>query len=226
MNVLTIAIAAILLISMISGGKKGLVKVLFSLAAAVVTILIVMAFEKPFENFLRENTGMYDFLETQVSGFVQERVSSAQSAAGNSLTSQMDALSLPAVVSDAILTAVESAGAKTASAVTAAITAALTGIVFTAAAWLILFVAVRIAVSLVGMVLNAVVKLPVLRQVNAVAGAMIGLFFGLVVVWLVFLLITACTGFPFGEQCMQWINESAFLEFLYNRNPLMTWQLL
>ena len=82
MNILTGVIAIILIGSAAAGWKKGLVKVLFSLAAAIFTLVIVMALQRPASAWLRENTGLYGWLEQGITGFVRERVDAAGVSAG------------------------------------------------------------------------------------------------------------------------------------------------
>ena len=51
------------------------------------------------------------------------------------------------------------------------------------------------------------------------------LLLGLLGIWLFFLVITAAASTASGQQCMQWIRDSAFLDFLYANNPLLRWQI-
>ena len=108
MNILTGVIAIILIGSAAAGWKKGLVKVLFSLAAAIFTLVIVMALQRPAAAWLRENTGLYGWLEQGITGFVRERVDAAGVSAGSSLTRQIQALGLPEILTEGIL--IEAAG--------------------------------------------------------------------------------------------------------------------
>ena len=225
MNILTGVIAIILIGSAAAGWKKGLVKVLFSLAAAIFTLVIVMALQRPASAWLRENTGLYGWLEQGITGFVRERVDAAGVSAGSSLTRQIQALGRPEILTEGILIEAAGQGVALSAGVTETIAGALTELVFSVLSWLILFAAVRILVAVAGAVLGVLTRLPVLRQVNAAAGAAAGLLLGLLGIWLFFLVITAAASTASGQQCMQWIRDSAFLDFLYANNPLLRWQI-
>ena len=179
MNILTGVIAIILIGSAAAGWKKGLVKVLFSLAAAIFTLVIVMALQRPASAWLRENTGLYGWLEQGITGFVRERVDAAGVSAGSSLTRQIQALGLPEILTEGILIEAAGQGVALSAGVTETIASALTELVFSVLSWLILFAAVRILVAVAGAVLGVLTRLPVLRQVNAAAGAAAGLLLGL-----------------------------------------------
>ncbi len=74
--------------------------------------------------------------------------------------------------------------------------------------------ALMVAVDILG-------ELPVLGTMNHFCGALVGLFVGILFVWLLFLVITLAYATEIGGICFDLIEQSAFLSILYEWNPLM-----
>ncbi len=68
-------------------------------------------------------------------------------------------------------------------------------------------------------------KLPLIRTVNGLFGAVAGMFEVIIVFWIMYAVMD---GFPtgsFGEQVMAWTRESPFLSYIYNKNYILHWLL-
>lgn len=66
--------------------------------------------------------------------------------------------------------------------------------------------------------LNLFARLPVLHLLNRVGGLAIGLFQGLLVVWVIFLVISALSATPVGMALMEMIESSSILKSIYDSN--------
>lgn len=94
--------------------------------------------------------------------------------------------------------------------------------------WIIRGVAFFVALIVVAILLKVVVglldiiaKLPVLKGVNRLLGAVAGLAQGLLMVWLIlFAVAMTCTS-QFGMSMLKDINDSQFLTFLYEHNGII-----
>lgn len=89
------------------------------------------------------------------------------------------------------------------------------------------FLLTLIIVSIVGRViigaLGIIGKLPVIGGMNRIAGAVLGLGTGLVVVWVVFIIITLLYNTEIGKMCFENIAANELLTNLYNNNILMNY---
>ena len=68
--------------------------------------------------------------------------------------------------------------------------------------------------------LDIISKLPILHQVNILAGATAGAIEGLVLVWIGFIIITMLGSTTFGQEALGLINDNELLSYLYNNNIL------
>jgi len=78
----------------------------------------------------------------------------------------------------------------------------------------VLYLALRIVLGAFGIV----ARLPVIRELNHLAGFLLGLAEGLVFLWLICLLLQACGSEPWAQQVFVQINDNSLLSWIYNHN--------
>lgn len=218
MNILLIAIVLILAGFGLSGMQKGLIKMVFSLVSTVVALACAVLFSSTLADMLRSNTMVHDFLTENVGIVLELFVPEAQS-----ITDYMENLPLPEVIKDMLQE--ESGIADAVSTQTAAVSEyvceRIVNVTINCVAFAATFLVALVALVCLCHVLDLVSKLPVLDQVNRMAGLAVGLVEGVIVIWIFFVVLTMFTGTEFGQTAMQMINENAFLSFLYNHNLLV-----
>ena len=70
--------------------------------------------------------------------------------------------------------------------------------------------------------LNQIARLPILWELNQLAGALLGAVAGLLFIWLAGLVIKACSGMPWTQPLLMQIEASWWLSLLYQNN-LFNW---
>lgn len=88
-------------------------------------------------------------------------------------------------------------------------------------AFLCTFLLVTIVLRAIIFALDIVSELPVLGFFNRLAGGVVGVAGGLIIIWLFFVVITLLYVTAFGREIYQVIQENAILNMLYENNPLM-----
>ena len=63
--------------------------------------------------------------------------------------------------------------------------------------------------------------LPILHGINKLAGGALGIAYGVVLVWIAFLLVKILCNGDLGRQFFALISDNPFLLFLYNQNVIM-----
>lgn len=89
------------------------------------------------------------------------------------------------------------------------------------ASFLVTFLFAIIIVRALMAAVDLIGELPILGTVNHWGGAAVGLLVALLLVWVAFLLFTVMYGTTFGAACIEQIENNAFLQFLYDHNPLL-----
>ena len=105
--------------------------------------------------------------------------------------------------------------------IAAYITGWLTDLAFEAVCCIISFVVVWILLRIVTMVLAGIVRLPVLHQIDCIAGAVCGLCTALIIIWIGGIVVTAFAAQDWGREALSMITQSTLLTFLYNNNFLL-----
>ena len=97
----------------------------------------------------------------------------------------------------------------------------VSGIIFSAIVYIVMFVLLLALAGVIGILLNVIEKLPVLKQINKLAGGAAGLVKGLLIVWIAAILVMILSNTPIGIKIAADIDGNVFLKFLYDKNLIM-----
>lgn len=166
--IIDIILIIILLLSAFLGYKKGLVKLGTKLFAGIIAIIVTIIIYKPVSGMIINNTPIDEKIEDIIiqntTSFINEN-----SQVTNSITNQ---------VKDEIL---PSEAANIAKNVVYAVTA------------IVLFIFVKIALSIIISLMDFVANLPILKQFNEVGGIIYGIVRGILIIGIVVLLMGVFT---------------------------------
>lgn len=226
LNILLIVVWIILAVFTLWGYWRGFIRVAFSLAALVVMALLVSWLSPYMDSFLREHTSLEEKISGQCVAMVQEmareqvqagaeeRLAAAESQGGIQIPAQWGE-ALAQKTAGALDQALEETGIYQEAGMYLA-DMILRGISFGAT-----FLLVAIVLKIVIHLLDLVARLPVLKGINRILGAVAGLAEGLLAVWVLLFIVTlACTS-PWGQHALASIQESKFLTFLYQNNGIV-----
>ena len=90
--------------------------------------------------------------------------------------------------------------------------------IINAIAFVVTLILAIIALAILCKTLDLLAKLPLLKQINAVAGLGAGVVEGLLLVWILFVILTMFAGSEFGRSSLEMIAENPLLDFLYKNN--------
>ena len=90
-----------------------------------------------------------------------------------------------------------------------------------ALAFVLTFIAVFVGLWVISIALNIISKLPILNQINKMAGFLVGGLQGVIIVWILFIVITVFSGSELGRTAFQQIESSEILSFIYDKNFLL-----
>lgn len=107
------------------------------------------------------------------------------------------------------------------SLVTSVMAVKLADIIFSTIVYIIVFAVVFAILKIIVVVTNIVSRLPVIRQANKIGGLALGLVEGLIAVWILFVIITACGSMEWAVDAMADINNSRFLSTLYENDIIL-----
>ena len=213
--VLDIVAIVLILIAMLDGRRKGLVKMLWKVGAWILTLVLVMALVKPVTEWAM-TTDMAQGIVGNITAAVEN----------NLLKDSVEALT-PEAISESTNIPVILIPAQTVSNLgqdlsTAAlsIASALAETVVKIAVGLILFVFIRILLSILYRILNLATKLPVIHGVNKLLGMLMGLINIMFILYIV--LGIAALNIDVESQWDIVINSTYIVKYFYNNNILLS----
>lgn len=219
MNWLLVLVVVIIGLCGWLGYRKGLVKVLFSLLAAVISLVLVGLVSPIVAQFLRDNTSFPSYIKEKSSVMAAEWNEGQEAENPLYWSEAIDSSEIPEFLKSYFKT--EQTEEELEQEFNDYISNKAAELAVEAAAFVISFTVIVVVLHLVVLILNTVMKLPLLHSINRVGGLVAGLGEGLLAVWVFFLVITLLCATEFGKSCMQMIEEGKLLSFLYNTNPLM-----
>lgn len=221
MNWLLVITLIIILLLMIHGWRKGMLRILFSIVAIVVLIVLV-AFATPhISGFIKEHTGVYTALEERCTEKFQQQ---AGEEAGQSAESVFAAagISFPEKVTSYLQES--SADLLENTGIGQAIGQRTADLILSGASFLIALILAVILVKLIDHALKIVDHIPILKGINRGLGLLAGIFEAYILISLFFLFVALIAGTEAGKLLTGFIDESRFLSFLYDQNIL--WKFL
>ncbi len=220
MNWILIAVIGIIVVLGWIGLKKGLIKMVFSLVSTVIALLVAMLFSPVVAGVMKNNEAIVSFFDDKISAIVDFSSEEAKEETASKQESLIDALPLPDTFKDTLLknNEADTYVAMQVESFEDYVCRQITNVIINAIAFVITLVAAVIALLILCNALNLLAKLPLLRQINAVAGLAAGVAEGVLLVWILFVVLTMFAGSDFGKDAMAMIAENPLLDFLYKNN--------
>ncbi len=206
--ILGIVIAIILGCGFI-GRSKGLVKIVLSLVATIVSILFSSVLTTPICEFVKNEMNLMD----KVTEIVEESLEDIDMED----VSYIEELQIPNVIKEKIIE-----GAKELdSPVKDYVVESIASIVLSAIVFIVLFAIASIALGVIISMANIIAKLPIISQANRGAGFVAGLVYGVVVVWVAMVILTAMSSTTWAGDILLTIGDNEILSAIYDSNPIM-----
>ncbi len=203
------AVIAIIVVCGFIGRSKGLVKMVLSMVATIVSILISSVLTSPICEFIKDKFGLMDKIKDIVADSLKDvRVDDA---------SYIEKLELPDVIKEKIIEGMQGIEIPVKDYVIESVASvALSAIVF-----IVIFIIATIAISVAISVLDILAKLPLIKQANRAAGFVAGAIYGIVVVWVAMIVLTALSSTAWASDILLTIGNNEILSFIYDSNPII-----
>lgn len=231
MNWLLILVVGILLTFAILGYRKGLIKMIISVASMIITFILVTTFAPRVGSALKE-TDLYlnvhektyeaiaDKLDDEINS---DEIFSDMTELNEKGTEIIEKLGLPESISEAVIDKIDfteniNTGIE---GLINTIAVNLTDYIVDAAIFVISFIIVLLIVKIVFAAINLISYLPIIHGINKFAGLLLGIVEGIGVVWVIFIAVTVLGGTELNGEMFALINSSEILSFLYNNNIIM-----
>ncbi|MDE7327426.1 MAG: CvpA family protein [Lachnospiraceae bacterium] len=226
MNVLLVVIVVFFGINALVGMKRGLIKTVFAMFSVIVALLATAFLSPVITQKLQENEKvMHYFVEKADAVLPFDEVESMLNLEKKEAEQKkfLDSLPLPESIRKQLAQNnsrdfYKALGVDTFRAYLCNYVACM---MISALSFVATFVAMIVLLKVLCFSLDLISKLPLLNQVNHLLGMVAGLAYALLLVWVGAVVLTALGSTQAGSNLMKQVNDSAFLSFLYNNNPLL-----
>lgn len=220
-NWFAIIVAVYLISMMLMGHYKGFIRLAVSMAAMVITLVVVNFALPKVTSYLKENTAVHNMVQQGIKNLTNVEPSSEEEAQLPTQQRMMiEHLNLPVQIKDALIENNNNEVYQLlgVDAFTDYIGSYLSNIIINTLAFTLLFFVVRLIFHFLVSWLDLIARLPVISGLNKIAGAVLGLMEGLVFFWFFCLLITVFSANSFSAIILNEIQQVPWLTFLYVNN--------
>ena len=208
-----IVIIAVMLLSIIMGYKKGLIGVIFKIASFIIAIILAFALSKPVTNYIIANTEIDDNLHMTIQKALESNNSENPEEYKNE--------NMPEVISQYITEQIKTATANAQNEVAKVVATNLTGTIINGLAFIGIFIIAKILLFFLKFLIEAVAKIPVLKQFNEIGGLIYGVLKGLFIIYLIFTIISLIAPIINNTNLQEAIQASYIGSMMYNNNILL-----
>lgn len=229
MNELLIIVGIIFLLCMIVGFVRGFIKIVASLASTI-AIIVLVAFLTPFvSNIIQRVIPIEEFAQNKCEQILmleqddEEGVTEQQEISREEQIRLLENADLPEIFRQLLLENNNNEIYKTlgVSTFSGYVGSYLARLISNIVSFLLTLLAVTIVIRTILYILGIISDLPVIGGLNRLAGGVLGLGTGLILVWVLFIVITLLYDTEIGKMCFENISENQFLTILYENNILL-----
>ncbi len=223
--ILDIIILAICAFCIWRGVRRGAIRTAFSLLSLIVALFLTFMFASPFTQYIEQlpfGQNMHVSIETALEEKVNEILQLEENETSNTTEDILKAFPVPEFMKKSLFLksdfVVRNANVAASKAVADALASAYMKVLCT----VILFIAFLILLRLVRFLAELVFKLPLLKQLNGLLGAVAGLVNGIVISYLLLSLVATLSALPAFEWIAPAKESSYIFKNIYENNALLS----
>lgn len=202
--ILDVVILLILALCIFIGYKRGLVKVIFGLVAIIGAVIITVILYRPITNLIINNTQ----IDENIASAIEQKLTPEEEQ-----KQEENNKFLEKYISDA-KNDIQTGIVKSTSQIIAVNVVSIS-------VSLILYILVRVALTIVGTVTDVFAKLPIIKQFNKAGGTIYGILEGILIIYAIlavtFFIVTATNNI----EVENFIDTSYITKLLYSNNIIL-----
>lgn len=213
-------ILLILIAFMVSGAKRGLILSVFKISSSALSAFLAVLIH-PFISKLLRATPLFDSIKE----FVADRLGLTLGTNAATQAEQariINDLPIPDFMSRILIENNNSVVNQLLDThtITDYICGYIANLIMSVIVTTVLLFVIKILIRAFSKTLRLVSKLPVVRQLNYIGGCGIGLFYGILVIWIVFMISMMFITFEWYDAFHSGIDSSVLGKLLYDNNPI------
>lgn len=206
-------IIAILVLSIITGYKKGLINVVFNIFAFFIALIATIILYRPVANIIINNTEIDDKIKSAIINNATEEKQSEESSSNTGMQKYIE---------DAIKNTADEAKSQVIETVANTVSIRAVEILTS----IILFIVIRAVLIVLKVFTQAIANLPLIKQFNELGGVVYGIAKGLIIVYIILTIMYFVVSINGKGNISEAINNSYITKILYNNNIIVNYCLL
>lgn len=205
------------------GNRKGLIRIGFSVLSIIAAMFLSQCLAVPVSNFIENNTSIHQTLKSQMDKYVESTVKEEiDNAAGQVQENIIETLSIAEPVKSILFKDYQKPDNEVnTDELCEYISEGLTEICMRAITTLVLFLVITLVLRSSFITLTFFEKLPLIKEINKLAGAAIGVAEGIVILWILCIVLMAATGTPAADTVMEAVDNNVLLSLIYDTNVFL-----
>lgn len=217
---LGLAVLVLLAFSMADGYRRGFVKEVVSVLLVLLSVVVVWMINPYVNTFIRENTSVYEKIQNVSESFVESLANGNDTMDEEQQDELISGMGLPGLLQNGI-TENNTAAVYQQLAVNTFggyVSRYLANIAVNCLSFLISYILASVLIRVFAYALDILARLPVVRGINKLAGALIGGGKCIIFVWVAMLVLTILCNTEMGQKGLGLIRGDTVLNFLYDKN--------
>jgi len=206
------------------GYRKGFLRIAVYFAGMIIILVSVRKLSPKVSEYLIENTSTYVQIKEKISDTLEEKNSVFDNTVEENQKLTIDSYDMPELLKTKLLVnnTTEVYKKFLVSMFEDYVSSYLAKVAVNALAFVGMFVTFWIAFRIVLMLCNIISKIPIIKGINKLAGALLGLIEALLITWIFFFIVIVFMGDGLGNKLIIMVNQSQFLQTLFNSNILFS----
>lgn len=224
-NYLAIAVVMLFAILIFRGYRRGFLRILVYLIGMVGILLAVRACMPTVSEIVMNNTNIYSSVQQRINGSLLEMNSKNDNTLKENQTETINSYNMPSSIKNSLIENNTEDVYKNllVEQFDDYVSAFLAKKAVSVMSFFVLFIFFWLIFKIVLMIVHIIERIPIIKGLNKMAGAVVGGMEALIIVWVAFSGIIFFLGYETGNEVMGMINDSPFLTVLYNANPFSNW---
>lgn len=204
--IIDIVIVVVILLCIISGYKKGLIGMAFSIASFFIAIIIAFILFNPIANLIIEHTQLDETIQNAI-------ITNFSSETGETTENE----NMP----DMVMNYIEERTNEVKNMGVEAAAISLSQLSIKALSFIGIYIVAKIVLALFGKIADLIAKLPLLKQFNKAGGLIIGILKGLIIVYVILAILLLVMPLFANAGLYEAINDSFITKMMFNNNILL-----
>jgi uncharacterized membrane protein required for colicin V production len=217
------AFLGIIVVSTLIALSKGFIRTLFGFASMIISLFLTYTIYPYVSEFIIKNTEIFNAIKTKVISALNLEDIAKNAISPQAQIDVVNKLAIPKKLKDILIANNNTEVYKMmgVDGIGDYIGGVFATIAINVISFILVYFLISISLGIVVRVIDLISKLPVLHQINKMAGAILGSVIGVLIIWVVCTVFAVIMTVKVDSGIALVLDESSIGKFFFNTNPMM-----